>query len=87
MKPEELARAGLWLLRQAVLSYLADHPGATGSEVRDELGLNQDRDRHGGHRFHLFWGLGNLLEQEGEVVNRDGRLFLPSQLESPASSV
>jgi hypothetical protein len=75
MTPQEKFECGLRLVKEAVLDYLATHQdGVRGDDIREAFGLKK-----GGHNIDLFWGLYNLLEQEGEVEKRpDGgnKIFL-----------
>ena len=72
MTPQEKAKAGLWLLKQAVLDYLATQPdcAARPDDVRAALQL-LDEDPKGGHKGYLLWGLSNLLKAEGKVRKED----------------
>ncbi len=78
MTAREKAKAGLWLIKEAVLHYLAEHPeGVASAEARRELGLENPT---GERKDYLFWGLALQLKEEGRVESRtvDGqnRLFL-----------
>jgi hypothetical protein len=68
MTPQEKANAGLWLLKQAVLDYLATRPNGTAPsmEVREALRLH-DEDHKGENKGRLLWGLANLLNADGSV--------------------
>lgn len=86
MTAHEKAKAGLWLIKEAVLHYLAEHPeGVPSSEARRELGLENPT---GERRDSLFWGLSLQLKEEGRVESRtvDGqnRLFLATPAASPS---
>jgi hypothetical protein len=71
MTPQEKAKCGLWLLKEAYLEYVATRPdGVRGEEVREALELPVDADSEGEHKGWLLWGLGNLLVQEGKLVKR-----------------
>lgn len=51
MTAKEKAKCGLWLLKQAVLDYLATRPDSvSGGEIREALGLDLDSDPDGGHK-------------------------------------
>jgi hypothetical protein len=88
MTPEEKAKAGLWLLKQAVLEYLATQPNnaARPDEIRTALGLH-DEDFKGENKGRLLWGLGHLLRKEGKVQTKqfDGlnHLVLVTTTETP----
>ena len=68
MTPQEKAKTGLWLLKQAVLDFLETQPNgaARPNEIRDALDLH-DEDFKGENKGRLLWGLGNLLKKEGKV--------------------
>jgi hypothetical protein len=73
------AQHGLRLLKEATLEYLAGRPhGVRVDALREALGLDQDSDRRGEHKFYLFRGLFNLLEKDGDVDKRliDGRNYI-----------
>jgi hypothetical protein len=79
MTAREKAQDGLRQLKEATVEYLATRPqGARTKEVREALGLNLDSDLEGQHKGFLFWGLFNLLRQEGKVERRliDGRNYI-----------
>jgi hypothetical protein len=41
MTPEEKAKCGLWLLKEATLDFLKEHPqGASGADIRAALRLD-----------------------------------------------
>jgi hypothetical protein len=89
MAPKELAKAGVWLLKQATLDYLATEPqGVSAPDARAASGLDEDKDEEGGRRGHLFWGLLNLLIADGKVsINRNTtphRIMLARQPEAKA---
>lgn len=63
MTAQEKAKAGVWLLKEAVVEFIREHPeGITPAEVRDKLELNSP-DK-GGHKDNLLWGIHNLLNLE-----------------------
>jgi hypothetical protein len=82
MTAREKAKAGVWLLKQAVLELVKQRPGITPNEVRDELDLYSPNP-NGDHKDTLLWGIENLLAVEGLMETRkaDGRnrLFLAAQ--------
>ena len=88
MTPQEKAKAGLWLLKQAVLDYLATQPNnaARPDEVRDALDLH-DEDAKGENKGRLLWGLGHLLKKEGKVradkIDGLNHIVLTTTVESP----
>lgn len=90
MKPEEKAKCGLWLLKEAMLDYLKVHPpGVSATEVRRALHLDQDSDHQGQNWYRISYGLYDLLEQEGKLEIRRGKeihLFLPGQPNAKAAS-
>jgi hypothetical protein len=66
MTANEKARAGLWLLTEAVHDYIVAHPGATPTDIREALGVNSPN--HKGERAdHLLWGLLNILASQGRA--------------------
>ena len=80
MDPKEKAKAGLWLLKEAVLELVGNHPdGITPNEVREELGLFSP-NKNGDHKDALLWGIQNVLEVEGLAETRKvddrNRIFL-----------
>lgn len=83
MNAKEKAKAGIWLLKQAVLEFIGEHPdGVKPSEIRDELGLTCP-DVSGDFKDHLAWGIHNMLFVEGLIEKRkiDNRnhFFLANQ--------
>ena len=82
MNAKEKAKAAVWLLKEAVLEYVKDHPGATSREIKDELGLacpNENGEREDG----LLWGIDNMLIVEEKmrmevVSHRTHRYIIPS---------
>jgi hypothetical protein len=68
MSPQEKAKAGVWLLKQAVLEFLASRPNRAGrpDDIREALHLC-DEDSKGQHKGYLLWGLENLLKKEGVI--------------------
>jgi hypothetical protein len=71
MNAREKAEAGLRLLKDATLEYLATRPeGVPVAEAREALGL-ETTDLKGGHRGMLFWGLHDLLIKEGKAEIRE----------------
>jgi hypothetical protein len=67
MTPQEKAKAGLWLLKQAVLDYLGTRlEGAPAAEIRKALEID-DADADGQHKGYLLWGLQHFLAQEGRI--------------------
>jgi hypothetical protein len=74
MNAQEKAKAGVWLLKQAVVDYLRTRPeGASASEIREQLGID-DADAEGEHKGYLLWGLQHLLAKDGVVkTNKDVR--------------
>jgi hypothetical protein len=64
MTPEEKAKAGLWLLKEAIRQYLEQHPeGVPVAKAREDLGLDSaDEERK--HKGYLFWGLEHVLKDE-----------------------
>lgn len=79
MTPEEMAKAGIWMLKQAIKDFLATQPGgiALTTTIRDELNLRCE-NADGERKDQLVWGLGNLLQQDGSVRKErvDGRNHL-----------
>lgn len=78
MTAQEKAQAGLWLLKEALVQYLADHPqGVTPSDARAALGL-ENPGVEVVKETRLFWGLHDQLEAEGriEVKKIDGHKYL-----------
>jgi predicted transcriptional regulator len=74
MNAREKAKAGLWLLKQAVLEYVTEHPGITPKEVREALDLNSPNPS-GDFKHHLLWGIDNILKVEELIETKkvDGR--------------
>lgn len=67
MTAQEKAKAGLWLLKQAVLDYLESRPdGAPAAEIREALGID-DTDAEGQRKGYLLWGLQHFLVQDGRI--------------------
>lgn len=67
MTAQEKAKAGLWLLKQAVLDYLEARPeGAPAAEIREALAID-DADAEGQRKGYLLWGLQHFLEQDGLI--------------------
>jgi len=64
MTPREKSRAGLHLLKEAIIDYLAQHPeGLTNIEITRGLGLESDFE--GGQKNYLSWSvLGILLAEK-----------------------
>lgn len=67
MTAKEKAKAGVWLLKQAVLDFVADHPGATSRDVIDGLGLASAREK-GDRDDKLLWGIDSLLIAEARMT-------------------
>jgi len=63
MNAKEQAKAGLWLLKQAGLEFVKEHPGLTPNEVRDALDLYSP-NTNGDHKDTLLWDIENLLAAE-----------------------
>jgi hypothetical protein len=74
MDAKEKAKAGVWLLKQAVLEVVGANPGVTPNEVREELELFSP-NINGDHKDTLLWGIANILAVEGlaEIRKEDGR--------------
>jgi hypothetical protein len=68
MTPEEMAKAGVWLLKKAVADFLSTQPSraARPDTIRDALCLHDETDP-GNHRGRLLWGLQFLLQRDGLV--------------------
>ena len=66
MNAKEKVNEGKRLLKEAVLEYVAAHPGATSREVKDDLGLASP-DENGKHEDQLLWGIDNILIVEGKM--------------------
>jgi hypothetical protein len=80
MSPKEKAKAGLRLLKEAVLELVGNHPnGITPNEVREELELFSP-NRNGDHKDALLWGIENMLAverlAETRMVDGRNRIFL-----------
>jgi hypothetical protein len=81
MTSQEKAKAGLWLLKQAVLEYLAKQPNgaARPDDIRDALDLH-DEDAKGENKGRLLWGLGHLLKKDGKIradrIDGDSQIVL-----------
>jgi hypothetical protein len=77
MTANEKAKAGVWLLKQAVLELVRQRPGITPNEGREALDLNSPNPS-GDYKDTLLWGIGNLLEVEGlmETRKQEGRNHL-----------
>jgi uncharacterized protein len=73
MNSTEKAQAGLNLIKDAIVSYLRDHPnGATNAEIVRELNLESDFE--GENHNYLSWSVIGLLVNEGKVrYERRGR--------------
>jgi hypothetical protein len=74
MNANEKAKAGLWLLKQAVFEFVKEHPGVTSTEVQDALDLCSPNP-NGDRKDALLWGIENILRVEGliEMNKSDGR--------------
>lgn len=87
MTAKEKAKAGVWLLKQAVLELVKQRPGITPNEIREELDLRSP-NLQGDYGDTLLWGIGNLLEVErlAETKKVDGRnrLFPAGQSATPS---
>ena len=71
MTAQEKAKAGLWLLEEAIIDYLAAHPeGVWSGKARKELGLDS-ADGNGQRKGYLFWGLQHVLENAGKIEYRE----------------
>lgn len=67
MTAQEKAKAGVWLLKQAVLDYLQSRPeGAPSADIREGLGID-DADAEGERKGYVLWGLQHLLTQDGKI--------------------
>ena len=87
MTPQEKAKAGLWLLKQAVLDFLATQPNGAARPVTicDALNLH-DEDADGEHKDRLLWGLGHLLKKDGTVRKGQVDGFNAYELVTPDSA-
>lgn len=86
MTANDKARAGLWLIKEAVVQYLTEHPeGVPSADARRALGLENPT---GERRDYLFWGLVLQLKEEGRVVSRmvgeEKRLFVVTPPATPS---
>lgn len=73
MDAREKAKAGIWLLKQAVLDYLKSKDGgrALATDIRDDLGLRSEDTT--GHESNLAWGVNILLRNDESVrTEKDG---------------
>ncbi|MCE9533976.1 MAG: hypothetical protein K8T89_23065 [Planctomycetes bacterium] len=68
LTPKEMAHAGLWILRQAILKLLSDGVPKQPSEVRDALGLKWDESEPPGIALAVM----TLMADSGELVKGDG---------------
>jgi hypothetical protein len=68
LSAKEKARAGLWMLRQAVLQLLREQGPMQPSEVRDSLGLRHDESQAPG----VAMGVMTLMFDTGELVKDEG---------------
>ena len=69
LTPTEKARAGLWLLRQAVLEVLRGRDGGMQPhEIREALGLRHDESKAPG----VAMGVMKLMLDTGELDKDDG---------------
>jgi hypothetical protein len=74
MSAEEKAKAGIWLLKEAVLEFVKDHPGATSREVKDALSLASPNEKDE-REDQLLWGIDNMLMVEGRMrMEKPGHL-------------
>jgi hypothetical protein len=87
MTAQEKAKCGLWLLKQAILDYLATRPdGARSVEVRKALALKSDV---AGTQFTGHWLIHSilvLLVRENKVNKVHRRYFRASQAGANAAS-
>jgi hypothetical protein len=85
MTAQEKAKAGLWLLKQAVLDYLATKPqGAQAFEVSEGLGLASDGQFKVRHTLSVLRLLVNEKNVRYEAVDGHRRYFLARQPEAAA---
>jgi hypothetical protein len=66
MSTTEKAKEGVRLLKEAVLEYVAAHPGATTRDVQEALDL-ESRNEEGKFKDQLLWGIDNLLRAENKM--------------------
>jgi hypothetical protein len=72
MSNYEKARAGLQMIKDAILSELKHHPhGMTNAEVVNSLGLESDFE--GGQRNYLSWSILGILLGEGKITMKGER--------------
>jgi hypothetical protein len=66
MRPEDKAKKGLELLKEAVCNFLEQHPdGVTNSVLANELDLKSDFE--GRQKDYLSWSVLGLLVNAGKV--------------------
>jgi hypothetical protein len=67
MDPKEKAKAGLWLLKQAVIDHLRSKPaGERPKMICEELGLHS-KNAQDERKDYLMWGLQHMLEADGQA--------------------
>jgi len=78
--PQQQAQQGLMLLKEAILSVLAQETdGLTNAEIASLLDIRSDYK--GAQKDYLSWSVLGLLLNEGRIVRRGRRYFLPEQEE------
>ena len=73
MTPLEKSRAGLYLLKEAIVDYLVQHPeGLTNIDIT--RGLELESDFEGGQKNYLSWSiLGILLAEKVVRYEKHGK--------------
>ena len=78
--PRQQAQQGLMLLKEAILSVLAQETdGLTNAEIARLLDIRSDYK--GAAKDYVSWSVLGLLLNEGRIVRRGRRYFLPEQQE------
>lgn len=76
--PKALAQAGLNILKEAVLTVLAQsQKGLTNAEIADLLDIRSDYQ--GAQKDYLSWSILGLLLNEGKIIRKGRHYFLPSR--------
>jgi hypothetical protein len=68
LSAKELARVGLWMLRQAILKQLRETGAMQPSAIRDALGLQSDDSPAPG----VAMGVMKLMADSGEIIKGEG---------------
>ena len=75
MTPIEKARAGLSMLKEAIVETIREHPdGLRNAEVADLLDLRSDYQ--GGQQDYLSWSVIGLLLNEGKVERKEDKRYV-----------